>query len=440
MNTIHHILFQIKQVVFTPDTCNCPYCNAMSKRHSKANRMVIDIDLCVLVLLYCQVGVYKCTNKDCPGPHRFFRIELPFAPKGGKYTYRAMEKCIASVREDNMAFATVPHRMQRDFNIKPSISTVHRWYHQQAEQLDLFYDYHQWVVDSFSGVLCIDEVYDNGIGVIVATDPLNQKTVAYSVEHQITEAEMTRFFNYLKQLGIDPEVITTDGSPLYPGVMCQVFSHSKQQLCLFHVMQNINKDILKGVLAYRRSLPKPHKKKGRPRNGETPVYDITIDLFKRRYLVVTRPEHLNKEEILLLGDFMFEHQILQLYRNFILDVFDMFDQQTTQDAQHKRDEIFKNPEYLQDQYINNALKRLQQDKFDNMITFMDYENLNATNNDAERAARNFRRLQNSHYRLRKNYTIENMLKHELIRQKVNHNKTEQHLKPKDKLQTIPKAA
>ena len=251
----------------------------MSKRHSKANRMVIDIDLCVLVLLYCQVGVYKCTNKDCPGPHRFFRIELPFAPKGGKYTYRAMEKCIASVREDNMAFATVPHRMQRDFNIKPSISTVHRWYHQQAEQLDLFYDYHQWVVDSFSGVLCIDEVYDNGIGVIVATDPLNQKTVAYSVEHQITEAEMTRFFNYLKQLGIDPEVITTDGSPLYPAVLSQVFSHSKQQLCLFHVMQNINKDILKGVLAYRRSLPKPHKKKGRPRNGETPVYDITSDLF-----------------------------------------------------------------------------------------------------------------------------------------------------------------
>jgi hypothetical protein len=61
MHNIHHILFQIKQVVFAPDTCNCPYCNSMSKRHSKAGRMVIDIDLCILVLLYCQVGVYKCT-------------------------------------------------------------------------------------------------------------------------------------------------------------------------------------------------------------------------------------------------------------------------------------------------------------------------------------------------------------------------------------------
>ena len=131
-----------------------------------------------------------------------------------------------------------------------------------------------------------------------------------------------------RMTGVDPEVVTTDGSRLYPAVLRHVFANSKQQLCLFHVMQNISKDILKGILAYRRSLPKPNRKKERPRNGEIPAYDMTIDLFKRRFLFVTPPE-----------------------------------------------------------------------------------NLNATNNDAERAARYFRRLQKSHYRLRKNYTIKNMLKH-----------------------------
>jgi hypothetical protein len=352
-----------------------------------------------------------------------------------------MEKCIASLRDDNMPFSNVPNRMQRDFHIKPAVSTVHRWYHQQAQQLDLFYDYHQWVINSFSGVLCIDEIYDNDICIMVATDPLNQKTVAFSVEYQITEVEMTRFLKYLKELGIEPDVVSTDGSPLYPAPLKEVFSNSKHLLCLFHVMKNITKDVLKGVLAYRRSLPKPLKKRGRPRKDETPEYNITADLFKKRYLFVKRPENLSKEEILFLGDLLFEHEPLRTYRNFMLDVYHMFDQQTPQEAKQKRDEILKNPDYFQDEHITRALKRLQPDKFDKMIIYMEYENLNATNNDAERAARNFRRLQNSHYRLRKKYTIENMLKHELMRQKATHKKAEQHLKIKnDNINNMAKAA
>jgi hypothetical protein len=80
------------------------------------------------------------------------------------------------------------------------------------------------------------------------------------------------------------------------------------------------------ILYLVNNAPKPSKNKEHPRNGETPAYDMTSDLFKPRYLFVTRPENLSKEEILLLGDFMFEHHALQLYRNFMLDVFDMSDQ------------------------------------------------------------------------------------------------------------------
>lgn len=428
MKSIKHCQFQIKEVIFAPATCNCPTCNTISKRHDVACRTIIDINLDTLVLVHCHVGVYKCKNKGCTAPHRFYRVELPFAPKGGRYTYRAIEACIASVREDNMPFSNVPKRVQRDFHIQPAVSTVHRWYHDQAQQLDLFHDYHQWVVNSFSGVLCIDEIYDNNICVIVATDPLNKKTVAFSVENQITEAEMTRFLTYLKELGIEPEVVTTDGSPLYPKPLKEVFSNSKHLLCLFHVMKNITKDVLTGVLAYRRSLPKSVKKRGRSRKDEPVEYDITTDLFKKRYLFVKRPENLTKEEVLLLGDFLFEHEALRAYRKFMMDVYNMFDQHSTQAAKDKRKQLLENTDYLQDKHINRALKRLPIDKFNKMITYMEYENLNATNNDAERAARNFRRMQNSHYRLRTKYTIENMLAHELMRQKNAHEYAKQHLK------------
>ena len=203
---------QFKEVVYAPDHSECPICGSFSKRYARGSRTLIDLDLDGPVFLHCIVGVYKCLDLNCSSKRRFFRTPVPFAPKGGHYTYRAKDKCTASVREDLMAFNNVPHRMQRDFHIKPAVSTVHRWYHEQAQQLDLFYDYEKWVTDSFSGVLCVDEVYDPDACLIVATDPLSQKTVAYSVEEQITEVEMKRFFRHLKdELGLTPEVITSDG-------------------------------------------------------------------------------------------------------------------------------------------------------------------------------------------------------------------------------------
>ena len=268
MNGMTHWCFQVKEVEVAPDTAPCPVCGTVSCRHSKGQRTVIDIDLDCVVFVHCTVGVYRCSNEHCSSEHRYFRLELPFAPKGASYTYRAVDKCIASLREDKMPFSLVPERVLRDFHIHPAVSSVHRWYHQQARQLDLFYDYYPWVTSSFSGVLCIDELYDKDLCLIMATDPLNKKTVAFTIEEQITEAEMERFLVYLKTLGIAPQVIVTDGSRHYPKTIAAVFPDAQHQLCLFHVLENITKDVLQGVLAYRRSLTKPHSKKGRPRKEE----------------------------------------------------------------------------------------------------------------------------------------------------------------------------
>jgi hypothetical protein len=74
-----------------------------------------------------------------------------------------------------------------------------------------------------------------------------------------------------------------------------------------------------------------------------------------------------------------------------------------------------NERYLADGYLSLALKRLSQGKCENMITFLDYMNLDLTSNHVERTNRWFRKRQKTHYRNRKERTIRNMLKVDLSR-------------------------
>ena len=60
--------------------------------------------------------------------------------------------------------------------------------------------------------------------------------------------------------------ITTDGSALYPEPLAEVFSGVPHQLCQFHVVKEITKEVLKAVAKVRERLAqsKPKLKRGRP--------------------------------------------------------------------------------------------------------------------------------------------------------------------------------
>ncbi len=65
--------------------------------------------------------------------------------------------------------------------------------------------------------------------------------------------------------------------------------------------------------------------------------------------------------------------------------------------------------------MGKSLKRLSWRKSGQMATFLEYENLDATTNHVERTNRWFRKRQKTHYRNRKERTIKNMLKADLLR-------------------------
>ncbi len=87
--------------------------------------------------------------------------------------------------------------------------------------------------------------------------------------------------------------ITTDGSPLNPESIAEVFGDSEHQSCQFHVLKEINKAILKSVAQIRRGIKQKKRKRRRGRPGSTQAKRIArknkrlqekmADLFEHRY-------------------------------------------------------------------------------------------------------------------------------------------------------------
>lgn len=428
INNITHFSFFVKEIEYAPEWTPCPQCGTESHRDSRAERCPRDINLEHPLFLLVTVGVYQCPNNGCEV--NYFRIPLPFAKKGAHYTLRAMSKCIESVRRDHMPFSSVPERAKKDFHISPSRSTVWRWYREEGDNIDLAPGYEGWVGENFSGVLCVDEVYDGDFCLLLATDPLNQMTVAFLLEEkahgqkktQATQEQVGRLFDYIKEMGINPEVIVSDGSPLYPEVIAQKFPGARHQLCRFHIIQDIVREILKAIREYRKGLPSPPKRKrGRPKEGEPPPPpDRGKEIYKHRHLFVTRPDKLeeDKEGKQILERLCQEHKFLKTLRSFMEEVFSIFEQTTAEEAKQRYNSLVQKQEYQKEKPLKKTLQHLSEDKIDKALVFLNYQQMNSTNNDVERAARRFRKIQKSHYRLRSRASIICMLRFELIAQKA----------------------
>jgi hypothetical protein len=159
-----------------------------------------------------------------------------------------------------MAFRRVAKRLARDFWVKPSEAMIRRWCSDYANELDFEEDYQKWVVEEFSGVLCVDEVYQGKLALLLAVDPSvagSDRLVGYELIHgRVQRKDVEKFLSRLKQAGIEPEEVVTDGSPLYPATLKELWPEAAHQLCLFHESKLVVGEIYKAIAALRKSLPK----------------------------------------------------------------------------------------------------------------------------------------------------------------------------------------
>src|SRR6266478_5795107 len=98
-----------------------------------------------------------------------------------------------------------------------------------------------WALETFSGYVAADELYEGPYCVLSAVDNLQYKRMLSQVlDHDPNHADMQAFLGRLKEAldvrGLARKGITTDGSALYPEAIREVFREVPHQLCTFHVI------------------------------------------------------------------------------------------------------------------------------------------------------------------------------------------------------------
>jgi hypothetical protein len=238
------------------------------------------------------------------------------------------------------------------------------------------------------------------------------KRLCYEVlDHNPTNEDIKRFFRRFKQIlddrGLTLKGITTDGSPLYPEAITDVFGDVEHQSCQFHVIQEITKDIIKAVASVRKELKqkKINRQRGRPGGKQAKriarknkrLQEKIADLFKHRYVFVKHG--LSDKEKKTLQRITRGLGHLRILRSIMDEVYRLFDRRCrTETALEKLARL--RGRICRFVKLKNTLKKLWSPNLEKALTFLDDSLLPSTSNAVERANRRHRKMQKSVYRVR----------------------------------------
>src|SRR5947209_8614562 len=104
---------------------------------------------------------------------------------------------------------------RREFPLDLSTGFVYDVLHDHAKRLDTS-EHRRKVLGLFSGTLRVDELHLGRFTLLPATDPLADLPVAFALVDENDQGHMRRYLKNLKNWGMNPEVVVTDGSNLYP--------------------------------------------------------------------------------------------------------------------------------------------------------------------------------------------------------------------------------
>jgi hypothetical protein len=271
---LNQVACRVRHVRWSLAELPCDRCRRPARRVWHAARTAVDLDLDRPVLLLVTVSVHRC--RPC---RRVFRAQPPFLRPDAVSTNRVVATAVQSVSADGMAFGRVAARLARDFWGRPSEATSRGWCRAYAAGPDVAgaaEDYQRWVVEEFSGVLCIDEVYQGRLAVLLAVDPAapgGDRLVGYQLVHgKVGQADVADFLERSQQMGIRPAEVVTDGSGLYPALLAAVWPAAAHQLCLLHETRVVTRAVQQVVWQVTRAarasvprLPAPHDLRGQAR-------------------------------------------------------------------------------------------------------------------------------------------------------------------------------
>jgi hypothetical protein len=240
------------------------------------------------------------------------------------------------------------------------------------------------------------------------------------------QAHLRCFLRTLQCWGFEPKVVVTDGSSLYPAILKEVWPTARHQLCVFHVLQDVNNKVLAAVRRLSRGQARRgnggrKRRRGRgaqggarrrrrgPTNKEKSAF-----VYKHRFLIVKRMEKLTSKEWTWLEQmFQYLPQLRPLWY-FCWEVYQLFTtDQVIRLARRRRTLLLKKASYQEVPELVEALGLLKQDKFDKMVAFLECPGPSGqrvrTNNHVERANRKLRYDEKVRYKFRSQRSLDRFL-------------------------------
>ena len=272
-------------------------------------------------------------------------------------------------------------------------------------------EYLDRALDAFSGYLAADEVYDGPFCVLSIVDNHTFQRLAYRVlEHDPTQEDVRAFFTQFKTRldarNLKVVGITTDGSPLYPMVIKELFPEARHQLCEFHVLQEITKAVLHAVAKVRKELKaqQPVLPRGRPSKAQQAqvrkakrIQRRIADLFDHRHLFVQR--YLTPAEKKTLRRITRGLPHLRTLRQIMDEVYRLFDRRCRTETALVKLARLRN-RVRRFKQVGRTLNKLFTANLEKALVFLDDRSLPATSNAVERSNRRYRKAQRSVYSVR----------------------------------------
>jgi hypothetical protein len=264
-----------------------------------------------------------------------------------------------------------------------------------------------WALDTFSGYVAVDELYEGTYCVLSAVDNRQYKRLLYEVlDHDPSHDDITPFLKRLQSALDERELtlrgITTDGSALYPEPIQAVFGDVPHQICRFHVIKELLKGVLRAVAAERRRLAasKPKLKRGRPSSKDkaarrqarksTFIQGKISDLFRERFLFVKRRLKPSEHKRFLYMTRGLPH--LRKLREIVNHMYALFDRRCR--MQTALNKLRKLRQWVKRfKWIGDTLDKVFAANLEKALTFLDDKLLPATSNAVERGNRRHRKMQ-----------------------------------------------
>jgi Transposase len=401
---------RITRIRHAPKRAPCPRCGRLGRRKRLLHRRVRTLAYHRVAWLEVTYAEYQARCR-CRKYFRTWPLDVP--PKAD-YDATVRLAVLDRLLRDRLNVEQTRAAMRRDFLVELSEGFIYDCLHWQLARLDLA-PHRRMVRERFSGILCVDELHLGRYTLLLATDPVADLPAGFALVSANDQAHMGRFLRNLARWGLEPEVVVSDGSGLYPELLAEVWPGARHQLCVFHLLRDVLERVLAAVRRLRRAQARRgrsgRKRRGRPsqrhkarrqRQGPT-VKEKASFVWKHRFLIVKRAAKLSAAE---WGDLVQMFQYLPELRPlwyFSQDIYRLLDDSKTLRVARWRYTLLRHdPGYQGVRELVEALDLLAGPKLAKGMAFVGQpaEAQVRTNNHVERLNRRLRFAEKVRYKWR----------------------------------------